>query len=211
MDKIVCIGKNYAEHAKESGDAIPDKPVLFLKPPSVLRSVTRTGELLVLRVPPDSGEVHHECEIVLKLNRDGYRMSVEEARAAIGEVTLGLDMTLRERQAKLKKQGHPWEVSKAFLDSAAVGPWMPVNAFPDWMKTQFTFTLGGVLKQSGMAQQMTLSPAECIAYASEHFPLKAGDLIFTGTPAGVGPVALGQKAELEWGSIRYSVEWRPYS
>ena len=210
MDKIVCVGKNYAEHAKELGDAVPDKPVLFIKPPSALKVAAQKGERVSLRIPPETGALHHECEIVLKISRDGYRMSLGEAQTAICEVTLGLDMTLRDLQAKLKKQGHPWEVSKAFLDSAVVGPWIKTADFGQYLDTFFKLSLDGNLKQTGRASQMTLSPAECVAYISQHFPLKKGDLVFTGTPAGVGPVTAGQVAQLEWGPIQYQVTWTDF-
>lgn len=207
MDKLVCVGKNYAEHAKELGDAVPEKPVLFLKPPSVLRQ-GRGGETLSLTVPRDAGSLHHECEIVLRLCAGGFRMSKEEARRAIGAVTLGLDMTLRDRQALLKKQGHPWETSKVFPDAAAAGPWVAVDEFPAWQTTPFTFTLDGTVRQQGSAGQMLLSPADCVAYASEHFALCVGDLLYTGTPAGVGPVTAGATAVLHWGPIAYTVGWK---
>lgn len=212
MDKIVCVGKNYLEHAKELGDAVPERPVLFIKPPSVLRAARANGERLALRIPPEASEVHHECEIVLRLNRDGYRMSRDEARGAISEVTLGLDMTLRDVQARLKKQGQPWEVSKTFLDSAVVGPWVAAKDFSGYLDERFTFTLDGVAKQQACGREMGMKPDECVAYISEFFPLKAGDLIFTGTPAGVGPVRAGQVAALAWGDrVRFEVSWAPYS
>ena len=215
MDKLVCVGKNYSEHAKEmnqlQGDALGAKPVLFIKPPSILRVAGSVGKSLELRIPPDSGELHHECEIVLRVNRDGYRLSLLEAEAAIEAVTLGLDMTLRERQALLKKQGQPWEISKTFLDSAVIGPWIAVRDFPDFMDEPFSFSLDGKVRQQGRGKEMTLKPAECVAYISEHFPLRAGDLIYTGTPAGVGPVTPGQAGELRWGSrLHYQVSWKRY-
>ena len=210
MDKIICVGKNYLEHAKELGDAVPVRPVLFMKPPSVLKAAQSMDDRVRLRIPPNAGELHHECEIVLRVSRDGYRMNLEDAQSAIGEVTLGLDMTLRDLQSKLKKQGHPWEMSKAFLDSAVVGPWIRTSEFIDWLDRRFSLRIDRVTKQSGCAREMSFSPADCVAYISHHFPLKQGDLIFTGTPAGVGPVNSGNVAELEWGPVRYSVEWGPF-
>ena len=212
MDKIICIGKNYLDHAKELGDAVPERPVLFLKPPSVLRAARTNGERLALRIPPGYEDIHHECEIVLRLSRGGYRLSLADATAAISDVTLGLDMTLRDLQTKLKKQGHPWETSKAFLDSATVGPWVPVAKFPDFTEENFTFSLDGQVKQQGLGREMRFGPGECVAMVSEHFQLVPGDIIFTGTPAGVGPVRAGQIAELSWGNrVRYSVSWTPFS
>ena len=201
MDKIVCIGKNYREHAKELGDAVPEKPVLFLKPPSVLGIANNRLEA---KLPTGVGSIHHECEIVLKLSRGGYRMTEAEAAHAIEAVTLGLDMTLRDRQAVLKKNGHPWTTAKVFPDSAIAGPWRPLSGL---RATPFTFHLDGQCRQTGVASDMSFSPEQCIAYASEFFPLCPGDLLFTGTPAGVGEVKPGQTAILKWGEIEYSVVW----
>lgn len=212
MDKIICVGKNYLDHANELGDAVPAKPVLFIKPPSVLRAARKNGERLQLRIPPGATELHYECEIVIRLNRDGFCMTKEEAKLAIGDVTLGLDMTLRDVQTKLKEQGHPWELSKVFLESACVGPWIPIKDFGKYLDEQFTFSIDGVVKQQAFGNQMRMKPDECISFMSQHFPLRSGDLIFTGTPAGVGPVHAGQLAELAWGErIKFSAAWDPYS
>lgn len=206
MDKIVCVGKNYLEHAKELGDVVPEKPVIFLKPPSVLRSVAQ-NQSIDLNIPCDRGAVHHECEIVLQLKSGGYRLSVEEAKKAIGAVTVGLDMTLRDVQAHLKKTGSPWTIAKVFPDSAIVGPWQTIDQLPKYLETHFSFKVNGNLRQEGTATQMTLSPAECVAYLSEQFPLCPGDLIFTGTPKGVASVVPGDAAVLTFGPIQYHVKW----
>lgn len=208
MDKIVCVGKNYLEHARELGDAIPEKPVLFLKPPSVLRVGSSADEPLELRLPAGSGTVHHEVEIVLRLDKGGYRLDGKEAERLIGAVSIGLDMTLRDRQRAQKEAGHPWTTSKVFPDAAVIGPWQRVSEFPDYLREKFSFALDGTLRQEGFGTSMCLSPAECVAYISEFFPLTPGDLIFTGTPAGVGPVQAGQKGLLAWGPIRYAVIWK---
>lgn len=209
IDKIVCVGKNYAEHARELGDEVPEKPVLFLKPPSVLRSARAVGERIALRFPAGPGPVHYECEIVLRICEGGFRMALQEAQRAIGEATVGLDMTLRDLQNRLKKAGHPWEVCKVFPDSAVVGPWRSAKTLAEDLAAPFSFSLDGKVRQRGYGRDMILSPAECVAYASEHFELCPGDLLFTGTPAGVGPVNAGQAGVLEWGDLRYSVEWEP--
>ncbi len=206
MDKIVCVGKNYLEHAKELGDAIPEKPVLFLKPPSILRQA-RQGESLNLFMPIDRGCVHHECEIVIQLQKGGFRMDHSEAERAIGAVSVGLDMTLRDKQAELKKSGGPWTVAKVFPDSAIIGPWVPIENFSNFLEAPFSLKINGVLRQEGRATQMRLSPAECIAYISENFPLCAGDLIFTGTPKGVNSVVPGDAGMLTFGSIEFSLLW----
>ncbi len=195
MDKIVCVGKNYLEHAKELGDVVPERPVIFLKPPGILRSFE--GKTLSLKLPVGAGAVHHECEIVLKMG----------SRNEFTEVTLGLDLTLRDRQAEQKKKGHPWTTSKVFPDSAVVGPWMKVESFPNFLDAEFTFKLNGEVRQRGKGSQMCFSPQKCVAYINEFFPLLPGDLIFTGTPAGVGPLSAGQKGLLTWGSMEFQVAW----
>lgn len=210
MDKIICLGKNYLDHAKELGDAIPEKPVVFLKPPSICRDARENGETLLLSLPQGVGEVHHECEIVLKLGKGGYRVGTPQAEEMIEAVTLGLDMTLRDCQSRQKKEGHPWTTSKVFPDAAVHGPFVKKNEFSQYLSTEFTFSLDGVVRQRGTASQMTLSPEVCVSYLSEFFPLEKGDLIFTGTPAGVGPVIPGQAGKLCWGPIQYSVRWKAF-
>ncbi len=208
MDKIVCVGKNYSEHAQELGEQMPAKPVLFLKPPSVLRAAVQDETNLELYIPPDSGTLHYETEIVLRLEKGGYRLDVKEAEKIIGAVTVGLDMTLRDKQKILKEAGHPWTTSKVFPDAAVVGPWLRISEFQDYLNQKFTFTLDGEMKQQEFAKNMFFSPAECVSYISSFMALMPGDIIFTGTPKGVGPVKSGQKGTLSWGPIRYSVEWK---
>lgn len=207
MDKIICLGRNYLDHAKEMGGPVPEKPVLFLKPPSVLRLAAQNGDQLKLQLPENVGEVHHEVEIVLRIDRGGFRMSAAEAEKAIGAVSLGLDMTLRDLQAAAKKNGHPWTTSKVFVDAATVGPWLRVSEFPEYLEQKFSLSIDGAIKQEGFGKNMRMTPAEAVAYVSECFPLCPGDLIFTGTPAGVGPVVVGSKGVLTWGNINYSVVW----
>jgi 2-keto-4-pentenoate hydratase/2-oxohepta-3-ene-1,7-dioic acid hydratase in catechol pathway len=207
MDKIICVGKNYFAHAQELGDAIPEKPVVFLKPPSVLRAAQKNGDLLSLSLPPESTEVHHECEIVLRLSKGGYRLGVNECGNLIGEVSIGLDMTLRDRQSALKAQGHPWTTAKVFVDSAVVGPWIKISEFPNWLAEPFFFYIDGELRQKGTGNEMRMGPQEQLSYLSHFFPLCPGDLIYTGTPKGVGPVRAGQTAKIAWKSLEYSVRW----
>ena len=212
FDKILCVGKNYSDHIQEmkqlSGDAPPEKPVLFMKPPSALCQASYATTPLQVKMPQAyEGSLHPECEIVLRLNKGGYGLSVDQAQGAIEEVTVGLDMTLREVQTRLKKSGHPWEISKAFLNSAIIGPWHSVEEFPNWMNEEFSLAIQGSPKQKALPTSMLYSPAQCIAYMSQHFCLLPGDVIFTGTPAGVSPVARGETANVKWGPIAYSVQW----
>ena len=189
MDKIICLGKNYLDHAKELGEAVPEKPVLFLKPPSSAIFIENASEWTEVVLPRSKGSVHFETEIVVQLGPD-YQISA---------MTLGLDLTLRDLQADLKKKGHPWEISKVFLGSAIIGPWIEASRFSSYLEEKFVFVLDGQVKQTGQGSEMRLSPQRCIQYAKEYFPLQAKDAVFTGTPAGVGPVIPGQKSELLWG------------
>lgn len=214
MDKIVCLGKNYAEHAKELGEKIPEKPVIFLKPFSVLRSC-ELDRHIVIDFPKFDGQIHHELEIVLRIRRDvSSRDEIISAESKLSDiietVTLGLDMTKRDLQANLKKNGHPWTIAKVFVNSAIVGPWINLskfNPFDTWKELPFTLHINGILKQQGNLSQMLLSPFECIQHVLEFFPLRKGDLIFTGTPAGVGEVKKGDRGKLQWGDLAYEVQW----
>jgi 2-keto-4-pentenoate hydratase/2-oxohepta-3-ene-1,7-dioic acid hydratase in catechol pathway len=206
IDKIICVGKNYLEHAKELGEAVPDKPVLFLKPPSVLKQASAWGEQLILDFPQDA-EVQPECEIVLRVAHDGYRMTQDEANEAISDFTMGLDMTLRARQTQLKKQGHPWTTAKVFKDAAVLGPWLPYNHFSQYLQAKFQLSINGTRKQCARGLDMMMQPTELLVYISQFFPLKAGDIIYTGTPAGVTSIAKHTLAELRWQEQFYSVTW----
>ncbi|VEB35169.1 fumarylacetoacetate hydrolase family protein [Legionella cherrii] len=207
IDKIVCVGKNYLEHAKELGDPIPEKPVLFLKPPSVLKQASSWGAHLHLDFPNEDNAVQPECEIVLRIACDGYKMTHEEARNAITDITLGLDMTLRARQSELKKQGHPWTTAKVFKDAAVLGPWIASHQFQDYMNTEFQLLIDGVPKQRAQGADMMMRPEDLLVYISQFFPLKSGDIIYTGTPAGVTSISKGTTAELHWDNYSYRVTW----
>ncbi len=187
MDKIICLGKNYSEHIQEMREAQPEKPVLFLKPPSCLTEL-KDGKTLAL--PWSRGVIHHECEVVLKL----YKKNVIA-------VTLGLDLTLRELQKKLKEQGHPWEISKCFKHSALIAPFVGQRDFPNWREEVFTLKVNGEIRQQGSLKEALFSPDQAIHHANDHFPLCDGDLVFTGTPKGVGPLAPWDEIQLEWGPI----------
>jgi 2-keto-4-pentenoate hydratase/2-oxohepta-3-ene-1,7-dioic acid hydratase in catechol pathway len=191
MDKIICLGKNYLEHAREMQEKIPEKPVLFIKPPSVLIEPKDKGNVTL---PWDRGSIHHECEVVFKL----YKKNI------IG-LGLGLDLTLRDLQKTLKENGHPWEIAKTFKHSAIITPLRGLRDFPkDWQSTLFTLKVNGEVRQSGKLQDAVLSADEIIHYANEYFPLCDGDLIFTGTPQGVGPLKPQDFIEMEFGPIRHS-------
>ena len=197
IDKIICVGKNYLEHARELGDAIPEKPVIFLKPPSVLQQCPHWDETINVSFPQDRGEVHHEIEIVLQVGDD----------AKVSAVTLGLDLTLRTEQAKLKKAGHPWTTGKVFKDAAIIGPWIKSVDFPQYLYNEFSLTVDDEIRQQGYGREMTMKPEELIGYISQYFPIFPGDIIFTGTPAGVGAISSHSLATLKWDKYQYHVQW----
>lgn len=209
MDKIICAGKNYLEHAKEMKEGIPEKPVLFLKPPSVLKTCTKWQDEYELHWPEGAreGDIHYECELVFLIGKNGYCLSAKEAQSAISHVTVGLDMTNRSLQRKSKDTGGPWEIGKVFPDAAVIGPWLSLDAL-DSDVLQFEYVLNGEVRQQGSSAEMRLSPAELLVYASQYFPICAGDLLFTGTPAGVGEVKRGDVARLSLQEYNYTVRWR---
>ncbi|MCD6044987.1 MAG: hypothetical protein K0R48_150 [Gammaproteobacteria bacterium] len=209
MDKIICAGKNYLEHAKEMKDGIPEKPVLFLKPPRVLKTCAKWQDEYTLHWPQgaNEGDIHYECELVFLIAQGGYCLSAKEAQSAISHVTVGLDMTNRTLQRKAKDAGGPWEIGKIFPDAAIIGPWLSLDLV-DSDAWQFTFDLNGEVRQHGNSAEMHLSPVELLVYASQYFPICAGDLLFTGTPAGVGAVKRGDVAKLSLQEYNYTVGWR---
>jgi 2-keto-4-pentenoate hydratase/2-oxohepta-3-ene-1,7-dioic acid hydratase in catechol pathway len=208
MDKIICFGKNYQDHMLELGDEPVTKPVIFLKPPSILAQCQQWGKTVQAYLPDH--ETHYECELVLQLNKDGYNMTVEEADDAIGAYTIGLDMTLRQVQNLLKKNGHPWTIGKVFPSACIIGPWIEAIS-SDFLDNQFIFKLDGIEKQRSCGRNMLFQPQKLIAYASQFFPLCKGDIIFTGTPAGVGPVHNNSTGVLSLNSAardyQYFVQW----
>jgi 2-keto-4-pentenoate hydratase/2-oxohepta-3-ene-1,7-dioic acid hydratase in catechol pathway len=181
--KIICIGRNYSDHAKELNNEVPDEPVIFLKP--------ETAVLLKKQpffIPDFSQDVHHEVEIVVKINRLGKHIEEKFAHKYYDEIGLGIDFTARDLQAKLKAKGLPWERAKGFDGSAAVGTFVSKNELGDWDNVEFKLLKNKQIVQHGFARDMIFSVDKIIAFVSQYFTLKIGDLIFTGTPAGVGKV-----------------------
>lgn len=191
--KIVCVGRNYADHAKELGNAVPDRPVLFIKPPSALTSLDAGIEW-----NPDWGNCHYECELSLRIDRT---LSKENDPAkvlqAIGAVTLGLDLTLRDLQDDLKKKGQPWERAKAFDGSCILADWVPVGAvITDWKDMHYTLEINDELRQKGDTALLIFDIATLLADISQVFTLKEGDVIMTGTPAGVAALQSGDQLKM---------------
>ncbi len=190
--KLICVGKNYAQHAAEMNSEVPEEPILFLKPPTAL--IGPGGTVLL---PPQSREVHHEVELVVVIGREGKHISENEALDYVAGYALGLDMTARDLQQKAKAAGHPWTVAKGFDTFAPLGPIVPAMSVPDPQQVRFRLKVNGAVRQDGTTADMVFSVARLIAYCSEIFTLQPGDLLFTGTPEGVGPVREGDVLEAE--------------
>jgi len=188
IGKIVCIGRNYAEHAKELGNEVPAKPVLFLKPAS---AVIYSGEDIIH--PTFGNDLHHEVELVILIGVKVKEASLEEAENAITGYGVGLDMTLRDVQSKLKSKGHPWTLAKCFDTSAVISDFNLKDDYKLSLDEKITLSINGVIKQEDTLARMIFNPAEIVEYVSSVMTLEKGDLIFTGTPAGVSKVNRGDK------------------
>ena len=186
--KIICIGRNYHEHARELNNPVPDKPVFFMKPDSAL--VIRNRPFFY---PDFSSDIHHEIEVVIKINRLGRSIEPRFASRYYSEIALGVDFTARDLQSECKKNGLPWEIAKGFDYSAPVSKFLPVESFEDVHKLDFHLDINGKRVQTGNTSEMIFSFEQVISYVSRFITLKTGDLIYTGTPAGVGPVSQGDR------------------
>jgi 5-carboxymethyl-2-hydroxymuconate isomerase len=196
IEKIVCVGRNYAEHAKELSNEIPNKPVLFLKPAS---AVISSGEEIIN--PPFSNDLHHEVELVLLIGETVKNANKAEAEKTIIGYGVGLDMTLRDIQNDLKKKGHPWTIAKCFDTSAAISDFVLKENYQIKINETLELKVNGEVRQSDSLSRMLFKPAELVAYISSVMTLEKGDLIFTGTPAGVSKVNKGDKLEAKLGEI----------
>ena len=190
--KIICLGRNYVDHAKELKNEVPSEPVIFLKPETAI--LPKRNPFFI---PDFTNDVHYEAELVIRINKIGKNIQEKFAHKYFDEVTVGIDFTARDLQQKLKDKGLPWEKAKAFDGSAAVGKFIPLNKIKDFENLEFTLHKNGELAQKGNPQQMIFSAHKLIAYVSQYFTLKIGDLIYTGTPAGVGKVERDDQLELK--------------
>lgn len=203
---IFCIARNYVAHIEELHNSKPDSPVIFCKPLNALN----TSATVVL--PDYSQAVHFETELVVQLGnfsgKSGKNIAQADALAHITGIALGLDLTARDVQDKLKSQGYPWELAKGFDGAACLSPFIKPEAIDNWQNIQFSLDINGERRQSGDSALMIFPIAEQISFLSRHFTLRDGDLLFTGTPSGVGALASGDKlqADLENGLLR--IEWR---
>ncbi len=197
VGKVVCVGRNYAAHARELGNAVPETPILFLKPSTALVPLSPS-----FAVPQGRGECHHETEITALIGKTLTNAGEAECRAAIAGVTLGLDLTLRDVQNVLKKNGHPWEVAKAFDGAAPLAPFMAPQAFGDLADQRFSLTVNGELRQQGNTADMITPVLALLQYISTIFTLQPGDVVMTGTPEGVAALHSGDVLVLELGELR---------
>ena len=181
--KIICIGRNYAEHAKELGNEIPESPVIFMKPDT---AVLKKGSDFY--IPEFSNHVHYELELVLKISKGGKYIQEENADKYYDEIGLGIDFTARDLQSQLKAKGLPWELAKGFDGSAVLSEFYKKEDF-DMKNINFSLMKNKEQMQNGNTSLMIFSPEKIIAFVSQYFTLKVGDLIFTGTPKGVGKVS----------------------
>jgi len=188
--KIIAIGRNFIDHAKELNNPPPKVPIFFLKPES---SIIRNNQPFFY--PNFSKEIHHEVEIVLKISSVGKNISAEFARRYFDEIGIGIDFTARDLQNQCKEKGLPWEIAKAFDGSAPVGKFINKNKFKDVNNISFQLALNDKIVQEGNTKDLIFSFDEIISYVSKFLTLKTGDLIFTGTPAGVGTVKKGDRLQ----------------
>lgn len=186
--KIICVGRNYAEHARELGNEVAEEPVLFMKPDSAV--MQRNNPFVI---PTFSNDIHYECELLLKIGRHGKCIEEEFAYRYISEIGLGIDFTARDVQQELKAKGLPWEKAKAFDGSAYIGDFKAVTDISNLGELKFELHKNDAIVQSGNTADMVHSIPKLIAYISQYFSLKIGDIIFTGTPSGVGPVRPGDE------------------
>jgi 2-keto-4-pentenoate hydratase/2-oxohepta-3-ene-1,7-dioic acid hydratase in catechol pathway len=186
--KIICIGRNYAEHAKEMNSDVPTEPVFFMKPDT---SILKNGSDFYY--PDFTKDLHHECELVIKIDKNGKNIAEKFADKYYSSMSLGIDFTARDLQAECKSKGLPWEKAKSFEHSAPISTdWVSAD---NLIEAKFSLKKNGELVQSGAVTDMIFNINQIISYVSRYMTLKTGDLIYTGTPSGVGQVVIGDKLE----------------
>ncbi|BCG45907.1 Uncharacterized fumarylacetoacetase-like protein YcgM [Citrifermentans bremense] len=192
IGKILCIGRNYADHIKELGNETPERPVIFMKPAS---SVIGEGEEIV--IPPYSSDCHHEAELALLIGTGGSNIPAAEALGHLAGYGVAIDLTLRDVQAEQKKKGLPWEIAKGFDTACPLSDFVPRDQVPDPQALNITLSVNGVKRQDGSTGLMIHRIPELVSYLSSIFTLEPGDLVLTGTPAGVGPIKSGDRVVAE--------------
>lgn len=188
--KIICIGRNYADHISELNNERPTEPVIFIKPDSAILL-----KQFPFVIPEFTNDVHHEVEVIVKINKVGKYIDKKFAHKYYDEIGLGIDFTARDLQSTLKEKGLPWEKAKAFDGSAIIGDFLPKNSFTSLENINFELKSNGKIVQQGNTALMLWKIDELIAYVSQYFTLKTGDILFTGTPKGVAPIKEGDVLE----------------
>lgn len=193
---IYCIGRNYTEHAKEMNADTNEKPIIFIKPATAIP----IGDLNKVELPDFSDNIHHELEIVILISKGGYLIKSQNALEYIGGVAVGLDLTLRDIQSEAKAKGHPWAVAKGFRNSAPISDFLEVRDGKistneiNINNLEFELTINNEIKQKGSTSEMVMNMESLVEYVSSIFELQEGDIIYTGTPAGVAKINRGDKA-----------------
>lgn len=188
--KIICVGRNYVDHALELNNEVPENPVIFLKPDTALLK-----DNAPFYMPSFSNEVHYECELVIKIEKEGKFIEPQFAHKYYNEIGLGIDFTARDLQNQLKAKGLPWELAKAFNGSAAISNFVPKSSFENIQNINFSLAVNNTEKQNGNTSLMIFKIDYLISFISRYFTLKKGDLLFTGTPKGVGKVEIGDRLQ----------------
>ena len=202
VHRVYCVGRNYEDHAKEMGFTGREPPFFFMKPADGLL-VVEEGAAGAMPYPAQTKNLHHEIELVVALGKGGRDIKAVDAMALVFGYAVGLDMTRRDLQNEMKKQGRPWEIGKAFEHSGPIGPITPKNEVPDIGTAGISLAVNGAIRQRGSISQLIWNIAETIEHLSAAWELRPGDLIFTGTPEGVGPVTSGDRLD---GTIEALVE-----
>lgn len=193
INNIFCIGRNYADHAAELGNEVPTKPMVFSKPTNSL--VEANGQ--IIQYPADQGEIHHEVELVLYIGKDATdSVKVDDV---VTKMAMGVDLTLRDVQSELKKKGHPWLLAKGFKNASVITEFWEFLGEVACSESDFSLLRDGKVVQQGNISSMIFHFQTILEYIQTNFGLKEGDIIYTGTPEGVGPIADGEKYELRWG------------
>lgn len=189
--KVVCVGRNYLDHIHELNNAIPDEPLLFMKPSTALCTMHQN-----IAIPSGQGECHNEVEVAILIGSQLSHADELEVQNGLWGVGIALDLTLRDKQTQLKEKGQPWEMAKAFDGSCPVSQFVPLDKIGDLNQLAFSLSVNGEIRQQGHTKMMMRSTLSLISYISHYFTLLPGDIVLTGTPAGVGPLRMGDQLEL---------------
>lgn len=200
VGKVVCVGRNYVEHVKELNNEMPTEPLLFMKPSTALVPLETP-----FSIPTDRGSVHHELEIAILIGKQTSVISASSVWDHILGVGIALDLTLRDVQSKLKEKGHPWELAKAFDGACPQSRWLPTSELASQENIGIQMHRNGIVQQQGSSEQMITAIPALVAYISQSFTLMPGDIVLTGTPAGVGPLESGDQLTIDL-NRQYQIE-----